>query len=41
MRHVRENNNEAPNTKYHTKNTTIAIVRITGMKYETIVFANF
>ena len=32
IRHVNENSNEAPNTKYHIKNTTIAIVKITGMK---------
>ena len=32
IRHVRENNREAPNTKYQIWNTTIAIVKITGMK---------
>ena len=32
IRHVSENSNVAPNTKYHIRNTTIAIVRITGIK---------
>ena len=32
IRQVSENNKEAPNTKYHIKNTTMAIVNITGIK---------
>ena len=41
IRHVKEKSNVAPSTKYQIKNTTIAIVKITGIKYETIVLANF
>ena len=41
IRQVSENNNVAPKMKYQIQNTIIAIVKITGIKYETIVFANF
>ena len=41
IRHVKEKSNVAPSTKYQIRNTAIAIVNITGMKYDTMVFANF
>ena len=32
IKHVRQNSNVSPKTRYHIKNTIIAIVKITGMK---------
>ena len=32
IRHVNEKSNVPPSTKYHIRNTTIAIVKITGIK---------
>ena len=40
MRQVRANNKPEPATKYHNRNTIIAIVRITGMNQVTILFAS-
>ena len=40
MRHVSANSKPEPATKYHNRNTMIAIVKITGMNHVTILFAS-
>ena len=40
IRQVSANSNPEPATKYHNRNTMIAIVKITGMNHETILFAS-
>ena len=40
MRHVRANNKPEWPTKYHNRNTMMAIVRITGINHDTILFAS-